>query len=670
MKTLRLYQADALQTLWDAYRAEKRRALMVLATGLGKTVIASHFCAGWRVDHSGRVLFLAHSQEILLLLRKELQATCPEVETGILTSDYVENVDAQFLFATLQTMERRQRTRKVEKADFELVIVDEAHHGQAATYKKVITFFTPLFLMGMTATPDRMDRNDIREIFGPEVYEYPLARALADGWLARVVYRLVTDNFDVRRLMDYIHTLGESRRVFNRNQIDASIFLNERVEEVARRIREAQTGGKRTIVFCRSIEHIARLHPFLPDAAPYHSRIDPRVLERRARMFQSGELQTMLVVDKFNEGVDVPDAELLVFLRSTSSRTIWLQQLGRGLRKTEKKDTVEVLDFVGNCSRVEMALGLAEEVTGQNTYGGGSDPITVEGLGFDFTFSEELREVVALLQRLDVEPYTYEEAQAIARENGWKKTEDYRDGYHLDPRFPRNPVRTYGAAWVSGGKWPGFLGTERKVPRPPGECYATHEEASAAAAGKFKGRRDYRLRYEEVDPKLPSDPPTSYKDVWQSRGRWPGFLGTKRQVRKSSEVYETVDLASAATHRLGIRTRTNYQQKGQYRKDPKLPFDPEATYGEEAFNRIGGWDGYLDRTKGRSDIYRTWEEASVVAMGHGFTTQDEYLEGRKRLRLFRLPANPQRRYADIWEERRGWPGFLGTTYGLGSKLPN
>lgn len=665
MKTLRPYQVDADQALWTAFQIEKGRALMVLATGLGKTVIASHFCVEWLKTHSSRVLFLAHSQEIILLLRKELKVTCPDAETGILTSDYVENVDAQFLFATLQTMERRQRTGKVQKTDFELVIVDEAHHGQAATYKKVITFFAPLFLIGMTATPDRMDRNDIREVFGPEVYEYPLARALADGWLAQVVYHLVTDNFDVRRLMDYIHTLGAGKRVFNRNQIDASIFLNERVEEVAKRIREAQVGGKRTIVFCRSIEHIARLHPFLPDAAPYHSRLDPRVLERRARMFQGGELQTMLVVDKFNEGVDVPDAELLVFLRSTSSRTIWLQQLGRGLRKTEKKQSVEILDFVGNCNRVELALGLAEEVHSQNQNSTSSDPITVEGLGFDFTFSEELREVVALLQRLDVEPYSYEEAVAVVRKKGWKKTGDYRAGYYPDARLPRNPVRAYAAVWAAQGKWPGFFGTGKKVPRLKGESYAIYEEASAAANGKFTGSKDYRRRYEEVDPKLPSDPQKTFEAIWKSRGRWPGFLGTKRQFRKPDERYETIELASSAAQALGIRTRTNYAVNGEYKKDPKLPQDPLMAYGAEAFKRIGKWDGFLDRSKGRADIYRTWEEASEVARNHGFTTQDEYIEGRRRLKLFRLPRNPNRQYPDVWDVRRGWPGFLGTNYGLG-----
>lgn len=573
MKALRPYQQEAFDLVWGLVeRKRENRALVVMATGLGKTVLAAALTRRWFARRTGRALFLAHTTDILRQARKEfIEALDPLVTTGILTSDESKRLDARVLFATFQSMQGRLDA--FDSGSFGLVIVDEAHHGQAVTFKGVIEHFAPAFLFGMTATPDRLDKLDIREIFGSEVCSYPLQFGIQESWLSSVEYRLLTDNLSIHRLRELVREVEEGRRV-SRKQIDATIFLPERTDRIVQIVKEAQALGKRTILFCRAIDHLEHVQRHFPEAVAYHSQIPFAELRRRFDAFHDGWIQTLLVVDKFNEGVDIPDAELIVFLRATDSKTLWLQQLGRGLRRVDGKTRVVVLDFVANCDRLlfMQETGLAVTIkTGEAL----PEAITVD-TNLDIRFSEELRNLFNLLQFLEVGLYeTYEEArEAVAKlDPPWEGdlSRWYRVNYRLDSRLPSAPHTVYnGKGWIS---WSHFCDRE---------LYQTYEEARAAVAKLDPPWRQnlcswYRGGYRgghgghyHLDPRLHSAPNLFYKGKgWVS---WPHFC--------DRELYQTYEEARAAVAKLDPPWRINLGAwyRDTHKTDPRLPTTPDAVY--------------------------------------------------------------------------------------------
>jgi superfamily II DNA/RNA helicase len=283
-----------------------------------------------------------------------------------------------------------------------------------------------------------------------------------------------------------------------------------------------QEGTKKTIIFCNSRDHVGEVQNFFPDAKPYHWGVSRKERQATYNAFRRGKLREILVVNMFNECMDIPEAELLIFWRATDSKRIWLQQLGRGLRDSAK--TVIVLDYVANCDRIMAVKELGLEVT---KYGTGK-PEYLERLklniGLSIEFTEELVEIVTLLERLEAEFYpTWEEASAAAQKFTPRPTtmDEYRKVYKKDPRLPSNPDNIYPEVWKQQGGWPGFLGTL---------WYPTWEEASAAAQ-KLTPRPTTVGEYLKVymqDPKLPSDPKRTYTSVWKQNGGLPGFLGIKK----------------------------------------------------------------------------------------------------------------------------------------------
>jgi len=197
MKILRPYQHEALDISCQHYHDGNKRALVVMASGLGKSVFAAALVNKWFEGHTGRILFLVDTIDILKQVNGEFrEALDPKYSTCIVSSHLEGDPCAEVVLSTFQTMQNM--CVDLPKDEFSLIIVDEAHHGHAVTYRPTIEYFEPLFSIGMTATPDRMDGKDIREIFGEEIYSYPLSEALVDDWLAEVDYRLMTDNLSIR----------------------------------------------------------------------------------------------------------------------------------------------------------------------------------------------------------------------------------------------------------------------------------------------------------------------------------------------------------------------------------------------------------------------------------------------------------------------------------------
>lgn len=373
---------------------EHDRALVVMATGLGKTVVAAHYAGDTAAR--GRGLVLCHDNHILeqdlSMFREVLGQT---LSLGVFHGQRKDFEEVDITFASFQTF--RQWKHVFFPDEFHYIIVDEAHHSEADTFRPVVEYFHPRKLLGLTATPDRMDGRDIRQIFGEEVIFFSLEEAIANSWLAAVDYHLLSDHLNTRLLKDILEDSGKGRRRISVKQLNETIFIRKRDEEIARII----TGyGKKAIVFCENVDHAETFSRFLPGAKTFHSQHGPGRNQETLDEFRRGELPYILAVNKFNEGIDVPNAELVVFLRCTDSKTVYLQQLGRGLRRTPLKEKVTVLDFVGNCERVIAVQQMVEEVArlSDQKFDLNKHRFQVDGGHFDFTFTDEVKDIIELVR--------------------------------------------------------------------------------------------------------------------------------------------------------------------------------------------------------------------------------------------------------------------------------
>lgn len=363
---MREYQLDAWAAIWEArYRGESS-ALITLATGLGKTSVGVFDVIKFRqefIAEHGRepkVLFACHQNELRKQAASRFKHFIPDMSQGDY-GDGDKELSADITFGTLQSL--TNDLEDIDPSTFDYIIYDEAHHAQAESFKKVVEYFKPSFQLALTATPDREDGLDIRELFGQEKYAKGLAEALAEGWLADIDYHIVFDEV-VKAAMESDfepQTLQELHGMFAvtpRNQIIA--------KNVGDKMHEMGLDEAKAVVFCSSIEHAEEMAKLLNGQA-YHSDLKDK--DRVLKDFRTGQSKIICTVDMFNEGVDIPDANLLVFLRSTSSKTIFEQQLGRGLRKTKGKTVVSVLDFVANIERIQFIKELSDKIA-TRTYQG------------------------------------------------------------------------------------------------------------------------------------------------------------------------------------------------------------------------------------------------------------------------------------------------------------
>lgn len=643
MKALRPYQQEAFDLVWNRIEGKiEKQALVVMATGLGKTVLAAALTRRWFSRMIGRVLFLAHTVDILRQARMEFREVLHEMTaTGILTGDEFEGLDAHVLFATFQSMQNRLDS--VTPDGFGFVIVDEAHHGQAVTYKEVIEHFTPEFLLGMTATPDRHDGEDIRDIFGPEVCSYPIQFGIREEWLSSVEYQLLADNLSIGELREIIRQSHEGVRV-SRKQIDATIFLPERTERIVEIVRREQAGGKRTILFCRAIDHLEHVNSLFSEAVPYHSEIPYQKLRECFDAFHGGRIQTLLVIDKFNEGVDIPDAELLVFLRATDSVTLWLQQLGRGLRRTNSKTRVVVLDFVANCNRLlyMKELGLAGTIkTGVSL----PDAIMVD-TNLDIRFSSELKDLFGLLEFLEVGFYeTYEEFCGVLRKLNppVPKRRDvslscwYKTKRHNDPRLPAAPSQFY--------KCKGWISLRHACGYSYYETYNEFCEAVLRLEPPKSGKIHQWYKRERLrDARLCFSPNMFYKGKGWTR--WMDVVG--------SPFYGNYEEFRVAVKRLGppnVAVGRGRDLQGWYaterHRDHKLHSTPSMFYAER------GWISWADACG--LVFYETYADFCKAVADLTHRTQDQ-MTGRwykaNRHSDPRLHSSPRSYY-----KGRGWRGW-------------
>ena len=362
-RTLRPYQRDASDRLRNALQ-DTGKGQLVLATGLGKTVILAETVASLmldgRVPHN-RTLVLAHTRPLIDQLLQEFWFQLPKT---IATHRFADSEQPTYwdgvTFATVQSASRNLD----QMPEFGLVVVDEAHHVGSTTFRETIDSLEPRMLAGVTATPWRGDNYDIDTDFGPALLKIGISEGLKAGYLSEVDYRLLADDIDWRFVQ------RASANSYSVSQLNRKLILPTRDEEAARLTAEVfeQSNRRAAIAYCPSKIHAkafaATLRQFgLKSEAILGETPGPERARLMARL-KLRELQVVTVVDLFNEGVDVPEVDMIIFMRVTHSRRIFVQQLGRGLRISPEKDRVVVLDFVTDLRRVSAVIELDNAVRG------------------------------------------------------------------------------------------------------------------------------------------------------------------------------------------------------------------------------------------------------------------------------------------------------------------
>ncbi len=333
-------QREALEAL-EKTRAEGNQAgLVVLATGLGKTWLAAFDSDRFDAE---RVLFVAHREEILRQSLKTFRRIRPLASLG-LYSGGEKMPQADILFASIQTLGRINHLRSFDTYAFDYIIIDEFHHASARSYRKLIDYFQPKFLLGLTATPERTDGGDLLALCGENlVYRCDLLKGIKSGLLCPFRYFGVPDE------VDYSNIPWRNGR-FNEESLTQAVATQKRAINALEQYKSR--AGERTLAFCCSQVHADFMADFFSDqgirAAAVHSGPQTAPRASSLKRLTQGELDVIFAVDMFNEGVDLPNIDTVMMLRPTESRILWLQQLGRGLRVSEGKDHLRVIDYIGN----------------------------------------------------------------------------------------------------------------------------------------------------------------------------------------------------------------------------------------------------------------------------------------------------------------------------------
>ena len=358
-RKLRPYQDKIVQKVLQSYEEGNKRAFYIVATGLGKTVIAATIARNLWDRGNRRILVLCHATDLALQLE---QGFWPQITKDVPTSVFFDGLPPRntegICFGLYQSL--YGYLPGIEPEQFDVVIVDEAHHALAHGFRTCLEHLKPKFLVGMTATPWRGDGQSLSSIFGEPIEKVSLVDGMAMGYLSRVDYRILCDNVD----WDNMQSLSEQN--LSIRDLNKRLFLPQRDEAVIEKLKfaMAEVPNPRIAIFSPSIEHSNRFADMLsasgvPCAAL--SKVDKAERRRRLLAFVSGTYQAICAVDVMNEGIDIPDVNILVFLRATHSRRIFVQQLGRGLRLSEGKEKVIVLDFVSDIRRMAEMIEMNNE---------------------------------------------------------------------------------------------------------------------------------------------------------------------------------------------------------------------------------------------------------------------------------------------------------------------
>lgn len=348
-------QKDALEQLRLLREKGKQRGLIISATGTGKTYLGAFDV---KSTNPKKMLFLAHREQILEKSKESFSRIIGGKKTdyGLYTGNS-RNKNAKYVFATVQTLSKSNHLSLFDRDEFDYILIDEVHHAGAETYQKIMNYFQPKFYLGMTATPDRNDDFNVFKLFNYNIaYEIRLPQALEEDMLCPFHYVGISDyTFKDNRVNEAIDSYNnEKGNHKNEQKIVEQLSSQERVKYILDQTRYYGYSGDvlHGLIFCSGVaESVSLARELTRQGYPSKalSGNDSEVKRRSVvKDLEKGIIKYIVTVDIFNEGIDIPCINQVVFLRNTNSNIVYIQQLGRGLRKSKGKEYVEILDFIGN----------------------------------------------------------------------------------------------------------------------------------------------------------------------------------------------------------------------------------------------------------------------------------------------------------------------------------
>jgi superfamily II DNA or RNA helicase len=344
---LKQHQQTALENLEKMRKEGESIALLYHATGAGKTVTAVSDAK--KVGQ--RTLFLAHTKELIGQARNTFNQLWDDVETGLFVAEE-KNPDAYVVCGSIQSVSQNLDYFKPE--DFGYIIIDECHHGTAATYRKVLEYFKPRFTLGLTATPDRMDGESILEEFKNVAHKLDLKTAVEIGELAAVRCIRIKTNVDLSQVR--INGIK-----YYSQDLESRLFIPERNKLIVETYIK-YAAGKKTVVFCASVKHAEEVASLFREQGIISAAVSgtSKPVERKSILdrYENGDINVLCACDLLNEGWDSSKTQVLFMARPTLSKTLYLQQLGRGMRKSPGKEYLMVFDFIDNAGLFNMPYSL------------------------------------------------------------------------------------------------------------------------------------------------------------------------------------------------------------------------------------------------------------------------------------------------------------------------
>ena len=344
---LKEHQKQALKSLEEMRAKHETIALLYHATGTGKTVTAvtdAKKCGG-------RTLFLAHTVELVEQAAKTFKELWKTVNVGRYV-DSIKQPNAYVLCGSIQSVALNLDRFKPD--DFDYLIIDEAHHASADTYQKVLAYFKPKFTLGLTATPERADDKNILDIFENTAHKLDIQTAVEIGELVPVRCIRIHTNIDLTKVRF-------NSVQYNIRDLESKIFVPERNTLIADTFME-YCSEKRTVIFCASVKHAEQIAQLIRERGANALAVSGsmKASDRKEYLakFQKGEIKALCACDLLNEGWDCPETEVLFMARPTMSKVLYTQQLGRGMRLADGKESLIVFDFVDNASQYNMPYSM------------------------------------------------------------------------------------------------------------------------------------------------------------------------------------------------------------------------------------------------------------------------------------------------------------------------
>ncbi|SKA11113.1 PLD-like domain-containing protein [Cetobacterium ceti] len=343
------FQIPALYELSKTREEGYKKALVVVGTGLGKTYLAAFDSLNFK-----RVLFIVHREEILNQAMDSFKKVHGNTKTyGFFKGD-TKDTQSAMIFASVSTLGKKEylNEKYFPEDYFDYIVIDEVHHGTANNYQNLLEYFKPKFLLGLTATPERNDNGDVYKICDYNIaYECDFVTGINNEWLTPFKYYGIYDD------VNYENIPWRSGK-YDLESLENALIVEERANKILKKYKQFK--NRSTLGFCASVKHCEFMTEFFNKhkikAKFITGNTSSNERKKIIEELKNQEIEIIFTVDVFNEGVDIPCVNTVLFLRPTESYTIFLQQLGRGLRTHAGKEFLRVLDFVGNYKGAELRL--------------------------------------------------------------------------------------------------------------------------------------------------------------------------------------------------------------------------------------------------------------------------------------------------------------------------